>query len=97
MGENATDDKKNCDRVLVYRPMPGNKAKACMTNTKRDKFSNNKMQKKKKKKHGWECEIDWAKTLKTNKNISMSAGPKNIIKLSATGVQRLGQSEGKRT
>lgn len=46
MGENATDDKKNCDRVLVYKPMPGNKAKACMTNTKRDKFSNKKMQKK---------------------------------------------------
>lgn len=85
---------KNCDRVPVYKPMPGNKAKACMTNTKRDKFSNKKMQ---KNPHGWECKIEWAKTLKTNKNISMSAGPKNIIKLSATGVQRLGQSERKRT
>lgn len=38
---------KNCDGVLVYKPMPGNKAKACMTNTNRDKISNKKTQKTK--------------------------------------------------
>lgn len=34
----------------------------------------------KRRKNGRECKIEWAKTLKTNKNISMSAGPKNRIK-----------------
>jgi len=30
---------KKCDGVPVFKPKPGKKAKACMTNTKRDKIS----------------------------------------------------------
>ncbi len=48
-GKNATDEKKTMTKlwVLAYKPMIGNKSKACMTNTKRDKMSNKNMQKMK--------------------------------------------------
>lgn len=93
-GENARDDKKTVIECWSLSLCLATRQKLAWQTQKKTKAAT----KRRKKLNGWECKIKWAKILKTNKEyFNVCRAQKSYIKLSATGVQRLGQSEEKRT